>query len=213
MKNSLLVGVLVMVLVFTLVGCQQAEPAPAVETGDTGRPGQENARGLFGETELSLGTIKLEGTGNAVTPAQAAELLPLWQVIQSGSLQGGAETAAVLKQIEGQMTEAQIAAIEAMALTMEDVQAWMQEQGIEMPEAPEGQARPGTMQDMSEEERAQMRQEFQNMTAEERATRMAEQGIERPQGAPEGQAGPGGREQGNALLAPLIGLLTQRASE
>jgi hypothetical protein len=30
----------------------------------------------------------LEGTENAVTPAQASDLLPLWKGIQGGALQG-----------------------------------------------------------------------------------------------------------------------------
>jgi hypothetical protein len=130
---------------------------------------------------LALGMLKLEGTENAVTPAQAAVLLPLWQMVQSGSLQGDAETQAVLKQIEGQMSEAQLAAIEAMGLTWQDMQTWMQEQGIEMPTPPAGQGGPGALQNLSEDERARMREEFQNMSPEQRATRMAEMGVQRPQ--------------------------------
>jgi hypothetical protein len=32
-------------------------------------------------SQLALGTFQLEGTENAVTPAQAAALLPLWQAV------------------------------------------------------------------------------------------------------------------------------------
>jgi hypothetical protein len=77
---------------------------------------------------------------------------------------------------------------------------------------------------MSEEERAQMREEFQNMTPEERETAMAERGFEQPEGGPEGgppEGGTGGRGQGpgggmrggNAMLDPLIALLTERAAQ
>jgi hypothetical protein len=155
---------------------------------------------------LALGTLELEDGGDAVTAAQAAELLPLWQVIQGGSLKSDAETEAVLEQIEGKMTEPQLAAIEAMGLTFEDMQAWMQEQGIEIPARPEGrQGGLGAFGDLSEEERAQMREQLQ--TPEERAMRMAEMGVQRPEGA-EGR--PGG-VQGNVVLEPLIELLTERA--
>jgi hypothetical protein len=116
-----------------------------------------------------------------------------------------------------------LAAIEAMSLTWQDMQAWMQEQGIEMPERsePGGQGGPGTFQNMTEEERTRMREEFQSMTPEQRATRMAEMGFERPEGAPEGGPGgaPGGRPGrggfggANVLLDPLIALLTERAAE
>jgi hypothetical protein len=124
----------------------------------------------------------------------------------------------VTKQIEGKMTASQLAAIEAMGLTMEDMQAWMQEQGIEMPAPPQGQGGPGAVGDLSDEERAKMRQEMQSLTPEERATRMAEMGIERPQGGTGMQGGapggsrPGGARGGNVLLEPLIQLLTERAA-
>jgi hypothetical protein len=169
-----------------------------------------------------LGTIKLEGTGQAVTPEQAAAMLPLWKVVQGGSLQGAAETRAVLEQIESVLTEEQLAAIDAMDLTVQDVGAWMEEQGVEMPARPEGQgAGPGgggAFGNMTEEQRNQFRQEMQNMTQEQRATRLAEMGIERPQGGQGGGAGrPGGfgtrGGSGNLLLDPLIELLSERAAE
>jgi hypothetical protein len=175
--------------------------------------------------ELALGTLKLEGADNAVTAEQAAELLPLWTIIQGGSLQGTAETQAVLDQIKAQMTEEQLAAIEAMDLTFEDVSAWMEEQGIEMPTPPEGgmPGGGGIFGDMSEKERTKMRQEFQNMTQEERATRMAEMGFERPEGGGPGGGQGGGRQGGQGmrpgggtrggLIAPLIDLLTERAGQ
>jgi hypothetical protein len=167
---------------------------------------------------LALGTLELEDGDDAVTAAQAAELLPLWQIIQGGALKSGAETEAVLKQIEGKMTEPQLAAIEAMGLTFEGMLAWMQEQGIEMPARREGQqGGPGAFQDLSEEERAQMREQLQTpggVTPEERATRMAEMGVPRPEGA-EGRPGgvPGGGAQGNLVLEPLIEILTERAGQ
>jgi hypothetical protein len=190
---------------------------------------------LPGTTRLALAIFRLEGTENAVTPAQASELLPLWQIIQGGSLQGQAETDAVLKQIEAKFTEPQWAAIDAMALSFQDIGAWMQEQGIEMPRpdgAPGGPAgqggsgrgSPGAFQNMTEEERARFREEFQNMTQEQRATRMAEMGVQRPEGggqngAPGNPGGPGarggfgGRAGTDFLLDPLIDLLTERAAE
>jgi hypothetical protein len=166
---------------------------------------------------LALGTLKLEGTEDAVTAGQAAELLPLWQMVGSGSLQGAAETQAVLKQIEGSMTQSQRAVIDAMELTFGDMQAWMDEQGIEMPAPPQGrQGGPGAFQNMSEEERAGMREEFQSMTAEERATRMAELGFQPPEGQGSGTGAipnRGGGRQFNLLLDPLIELLEERAAQ
>ncbi len=88
----------------------------------------ENA--LPANSQLALGTLRLEGTKDAVTPAQAKTLLPLWQAIQNGVLQNDAETNAVLKQIEGTMTAEQLAAIAAMQLTTEDMMAYAQENGL-----------------------------------------------------------------------------------
>ena len=85
---------------------------------------------LPASSQLALGTFLLEGTENAVSSEQAQALLPLWQVIESGSLKSEGETAAVLKQIEGAMKQEQLEAIAAMQLTFEDMGAWAQEQGV-----------------------------------------------------------------------------------
>jgi hypothetical protein len=228
MKIGRLVLFVAIALSVALAGCAKAEPTPAVEVESGGAglgPGGPGG-GLRGATGLALGTLKLEGTEHALTAAQAAELLPLWKMIQGGSLQGAAETEAVLKQIEGQMDEAQLAAIEEMGLTFRDIGPWMQEQGIEMPTRAAGQGGPGAFQNMTEEERNKLREEFQNMTPEQRATRMAEMGFERPEGGGQGGGpggGPGGgsgRGQGfagggagNLMIDPLIELLTARAAE
>jgi len=155
-------------LALTACGKQAPTPTPGSTRPQPGAPG-----GLGELNSLVLGTLKLEETADAVTPEQAAALLLLWQMIQSGTLQGAAETQAVIRQIEGVMTDSQIAAIEAMGLTFEDVQAWMQEQGIEMPAPPAGGGGFGAFQNpwatppgrsLSEEERSRLRQEFQNMS-------------------------------------------------
>jgi len=224
MLGVLLIGMII------LGGCQQAK-TPST-TGDTsnapaapnGTPGGMPNREMDTLNRLVLGTLKLEGTENAVTAEQAKKLLPLWQMIQSGSLKSDAESNAVVKQIEGQMTDAQIAAMEG--LTFDDMRTLMEEQGIAMAasngQAPGGQM-PGDLQNMTEEERAQMREKFQNMTEEERATAMAKQGFQPPAGgtppAGGGPGGGGGQRPGggggtrnNALLEPLITLLTERAT-
>jgi hypothetical protein len=212
--------VLLMIGVVVFGGCGKSEPTPdASETGGMFPLGGEaEGRMMPPMNRLMLGIFALEDTDQAVTPEQAAKLLPLWQMIQGGSLQSTAEMDAVLKQIEGQLTEAQLAAIDALKLTMDDLQTWMQAQGIEIPEPAAGQGLPEGIQNMSEEERAQMREKFQNTSPEERATMMAERGLDR-EGAP-GVGAPGagvgfrgGRAGSNAMLEPLITLLTERAAQ
>ncbi|HQE91388.1 MAG TPA: hypothetical protein PLH19_03020 [Anaerolineae bacterium] len=231
-RNVGLVGLIIGVLL--LSGCQKAQTTQTPDSGATSAPAAEGQSDsapnpeLDNVSRLTLGTFQLEGSDNAVTPEQAAKLLPLWKLVQGGTLKSDAETNAVVQQIEAQMTEAQLAAIDALNLTRDDMTTWMQEQGIEMPGpdgAPgDGQGAPGGMPDMTDEERAQMRERFENMTEEERATAMAESGFQPPDGngqspagngQPPAGGGPGmsGRGGGNILLEPLIKLLTERAAQ
>jgi hypothetical protein len=218
MKLTKLFWITILVAVIALVGCKSKEPTAVVETGtetDTGMP-----PGSMDPTNaLALGTLKLEGSEHAVTAEQAAELLPLWQAIQSGALQGSAETEAVLRQIEGKMTAEQLAAIEAMDLTFQDIQTWMEKQGIEMPAPTGGQPQPGADMPARPGGGPGGDGTFGDMSEEERATRMAEMDSERPEGGGPGggqgawQGNPGGGAQGGMLIAPLIDLLTERAGQ
>ncbi|MBN1977187.1 MAG: hypothetical protein JW918_07275 [Anaerolineae bacterium] len=109
--------------------------------------------------QLMLGTLLLEATEHAVTPEQAETLLPLWQALQGG-VTIETEVNAVLKQIEGTMTQEQLQAIARLQLTQEDLQAWMEEQG--MGGAPgAGPGGPGGGGDMSDEEREAARATWQ----------------------------------------------------
>ena len=218
---------LIAVLVVTaLAGCgaEDATPAPADVGGsetDTGAALDTSyANALDAGSQLALGTIRLEEMEKGVTPEQAAALLPLWRAIQAGTLQGNAELNAVLKQIEGQMTPEQLAAIAAMQLTRDDLQAWAESQGLNLASSPEemaarmaksGQelspevqatmeamraAGGGPPTDLSEEEREAMR-----ATAEASGVNFGNRGFR------------GGAGQINILAQPLIELLTQRAAE
>lgn len=217
---------MLMLSIVLLVGCQKEETAQPVDTGEGDSSAQFRTGELDMTNTLSLGTLLLEDGEEAVTPEQAADLLPFWNVVQSGSLKSTAETDAVLKQIEGKMTDSQLAAIEAMALTREDMTAWMEEHDIELPVFGGGGGGTGggfgQQGDLTDEERAEMREQFQglqDLTPEERAERLAEMGVEVPEGAGAGQprgagANPGGFARGgNILLTPLLELLTERAAE
>jgi len=225
---------MVIIGVLLLSACQKAQTVQTADGGAVSVPASEGKADAVPNPELdnvnrlAVGTLKLEGSDNAVTPQQAAKLLPLWTLIQGGTLTSDAETNAVVKQIEGQMTETQLAAIDALGLTLEDMTTWMQEQGIEMA-APggalgDGQGAPAAMPELSEQERTQMRERFENISEEERAKAMAEGGFRRPEGAPDdwttdGQPPAGARQRiggvrgGNVMLQPLIVLLTERASQ
>jgi hypothetical protein len=239
--KSWYIGFVLVLVVGVLAGCSGGETAS--ESADEGG-GETYASAsldtsydgaLTASSQLVLGTLKLEETANAVTSEQAATLLPLWQALRGG-VTAQAEVDAVLKQIEGTMTQEQLATITAMQLTQEDLRAWMEEQGLRM-----GGGFPGAGGDMSEEEReaaratrqaqsggegmpgggemppemATRRAEFENMSDEEReemrATMQAGGGFPGGTGAG-GRGGADGR-QFIFLLNPLIELLEARAGE
>lgn len=82
---------------------------------------------------LAVGTIKLEGTDQAVTAEQAATLLPLWKginVLSSSDTVTTAEIQAVYRQIREAMTAEQLQAISAMNLTQDDLSALMEQYGL-----------------------------------------------------------------------------------
>jgi hypothetical protein len=76
--------------------------------------------GLSQTTELVMGTIKLEGTGQAPTTEQAGELLTLWQAYQSlanSDSTAQAELDGLVDQIQENMTSDQMQAIADMQLS------------------------------------------------------------------------------------------------
>jgi hypothetical protein len=85
------------------------------------------------QTQLTLGTLKLEDTDLAVDSEQAAELLILWQAVLSLStsdITAEGEIEAVVNQILDTMSSEQLEAIAAMELTQEGIFELTQELGI-----------------------------------------------------------------------------------
>ena len=71
-------------------------------------------------------------------------MLPLWQALQSGSIQNRSEQAAILRQIESALSDAQIEAIGVMRLTFTDMNDWAAANGVELPQfGPVRRGRPG----------------------------------------------------------------------
>lgn len=104
------------------------ESQAAEETGDVRLVASSDDLSIQGQ--LALGTIQLEETGLAVDEALAAELLPLWQALQSlgnSDATAEAELAAVVNQIQDTMDPAQVQAIAAMELTEERLNAMIEE--------------------------------------------------------------------------------------
>jgi hypothetical protein len=137
LKKILLFGSL---LVFTLavVGCggddgaaEVPESSSAGSTRVTLSEGYADALPI--SSQLAIGTLMLEDSENAVTVEQAGELLPSWkmlQALQSSGTAAQAELDAVLNQIQGDMTDKQLAAIKEMKLTAASMLELAQERGF-----------------------------------------------------------------------------------
>jgi hypothetical protein len=129
----LVLGLLVLIVALAACGGSQADTTTGVSAAAQGTP-----RGFFGaggEQPLSMklpaGTLMLEDTDLAVTPAQAQELLSLWQMLrtlQGSSTSSQVEVEAVYDQIQEAMTPEQLAAIEEMS--PEDMRSLFEELGM-----------------------------------------------------------------------------------
>ncbi len=76
------------------------------------------------ETQLAIGTLKLEGTEKDVTAEQAQELIILWKVygeLSQSDTAAQAEVDGLIAQIQENMTSEQMQAITAMQLNQQDV--------------------------------------------------------------------------------------------
>lgn len=124
MPNKALPALILITLMLT--ACAGAQSAAA--TAYT--PAQD---ALPASTRLILGTFRLEGTAEAVTAGQAAELLPLWQVYEELQASGTAaqeEMDALVQQIQETLSASQVQSIEAMGLTRADIMTVMAEQEL-----------------------------------------------------------------------------------
>lgn len=128
MKKTALI--ILTILILTLTACGGASNTPQVDPNQLSDT-SENALPL--PTQLLIGTFRLEGTDLAITPKQAGELIPLWQVYQELSTSdtaAQAEIDALIEQVQETLTSDQMNAIKAMNLTQQDIFTLMQEQGV-----------------------------------------------------------------------------------
>ncbi len=180
-------------------GEEMEETVPDSENTLTDTLSDDYEDALSARNQLALGTLKSEGSGNAVTPEQAQELALYWQALKAlaaDSTSAAEETTAVQAQTVEAMTQVQLEAIAAMQLTNADLTEFYAEQGVELT-TPEPGVTPqgGKDSGLSQEDRE--------------ATRTAAEAL----GTPVGTGGGGSAERRDILLDTLIELLGQRAGE
>jgi len=108
--RRLLVGMVIAALPLSMAACT-ASASASLDSSAQAR-------------ELALGTLRLEGTSQAVDSQSAAQLLPLWQLMDELSTNSAAapqEISAVVGQIRATMTTEQIGAIDDMQLSAADL--------------------------------------------------------------------------------------------
>lgn len=124
MKN--LLNTILLLFSISLTACSSAMSGI---TGDT----TQATNDMSIETELVIGTIKLEDTDQTVTNEQAKELVTMWQVYEvlvNSDTTAQAEIDSLIEQIQETMTTDQIKTITAMNLTQQDAATLIQEQGL-----------------------------------------------------------------------------------
>ena len=116
-------------ILFVLTACGAGSPASSGfgggGTSNSGfrLSGNRNTP-LTSEAKLALGTIKLEGTAQAVDAKMAAKLIPLWQLmdqLKTSSSSAPQEVSAVEDQIKSTMAPDQLNTINGMKLTQADI--------------------------------------------------------------------------------------------
>ena len=118
---------IVTIFALVLTACGSGASALGQNNGNnTSTPLPESAK-------LLIGTLKLDGTPQAVTAKQAAQLIPLWQLLKSletSSTTASQEVDATVQQIQSTMTAAQLQAIDGMNLTRRDEFTTLQQMGL-----------------------------------------------------------------------------------
>jgi hypothetical protein len=141
-KSVLLIGLIVF-MGLIMAACSGSTNKAASTTISSGSTSSKGSSGLSQVNMLMVGTLKLEGTDQAVSADEAAILLPLWQAyrsLSSSQTAAEAEVDALLNQIQSTMTTEQVKAIEAMNLTDTDMMNLMQTIGGGM--GPQGTPNP-----------------------------------------------------------------------
>ncbi len=122
MKKTIILLTLLAALLTACTGASSAQVNPT-QTGTD----------LSAETQLAVGTLKLEDTNEALTDEQAGELLVLWKAykaLSTSDIAAQAELDGLNDQIQETMTTAQLDTISAMDLTQQDVFSLMENQDV-----------------------------------------------------------------------------------
>jgi len=129
MQKRTLYSIIFALLIIVLTACDSKEAE-----GDTTQTDGPDRQSTPLETQLMIGTVKLDETDHAIDSEQAANLIPLWKALRSlanSDTTAEAEVDAVINQIQESMTEDQLKAIDEMGLNMQDMVSVFDLLGVE----------------------------------------------------------------------------------
>ncbi len=141
MNKTKLFQIITLPLVFILAACSSLSiPKTGSASAASSQAGRSQTQGQFNlanqpvENKLAIGILKMEGTPQAITTQQATTMLPLWQAVKSLSASNttsSTEMQALYKQIEAVMTPDQVKTIQNLNMTQAQIQALFQQYGIQ----------------------------------------------------------------------------------
>jgi hypothetical protein len=123
-KKIVILFVFASVMLLAACAAPGGAASPAADTPTAGVVNTNYDNALPVPSQLALGTIMLKSTADEVTAAQAAELLPLWQAVQSltnATSSSTVEFEALVIQIQQTMNPAQLDAIANLKITQESM--------------------------------------------------------------------------------------------
>ena len=133
MKKFVIIFVLASAMILTACAASGEAATSEVTAPTAGMVNTDFSNALPVSSQLALGTIMLKDTPQAVTVDQAAELLPLWQALQSmtsTSSTSEVEINALVTQIQQSMQPAQLEAIANLKITQESMTSAFQTLGF-----------------------------------------------------------------------------------
>jgi hypothetical protein len=141
-KHILLIG-LITSLSLIMAACSGSSNQAASSTSSSVSTSSQGNSGLSQANMLLVGTLKLDGTYQAISADEAVKLLPLWEAyrsLSSSQTTAEAEVDALLNQIQTTMTTEQVQKIKDLNLTNTDMMDLMQSMGVGM--GPQGTPNP-----------------------------------------------------------------------
>jgi hypothetical protein len=130
MPKKILFILSVIILIFSVTACSAIQlPWTSASTSTPQTVSLSNFASQPVKNKLAAGLLELEGSGQAITAAQAKELLPLWKAVKSLSSDSNTTTgeiAALYVQIQGVLTGSQIQAIQDLDLSTSELTVLVQ---------------------------------------------------------------------------------------